>query len=279
MDQAMTGSRPWKSYEPIKRSADLAVTLILLVLFVPLMAIVALLVKLDSKGPAFFRQQRVGKGGIIFRIIKFRTMIVDAESLGPQVTSSDDDRMTRLGRILRATKLDELPQLFNVVKGDMSLVGPRPQVEKYVERFQPDMREAILSVPPGITGPTAIAFRHEESILEGRADREEFYISTLLPIKCQLDCDYVRSQSFSFDCRVMLRTLAVFLGGIGHRILLRPIGRKIEMVISQGIAEQLAQSEQAFASCVVELDKSEDTDHHYTYCLEVREEVHVPCGE
>jgi lipopolysaccharide/colanic/teichoic acid biosynthesis glycosyltransferase len=214
------------------------------------MAVVAVLVKLDSPGPAFFRQQRVGKSGKLFNIVKFRTMVINAEELGPQVTSSDDKRMTRLGRVLRATKIDELPQLFNVFRGEMSLVGPRPQVKRYVDQFEDGMRSVILSVPPGITGPTAIVFRHEEMILEGREDRETFYIDTLLPVKCKLDCEYVFRQSFGTDTKVMVDTLKVFVSGVGHRLLLRPMGKRIEVPMPNGLIELLA-GEELGDKCVV----------------------------
>lgn len=277
MDQAMSGSNAANSYDSVKRIGDFGSALILLVLFSPLMAVVAVLIKMDSRGPVFFRQHRIGRNGIPFRIVKFRTMVTNAEVMGPQVTSSDDERVTRLGRLLRATKIDELPQLLNVLTGDMSLVGPRPQVQRYVDYFPETIRRTVLSVPPGITGPTALAFRHEEEILDGRFDREEFYITTLLPIKCQLDYEYVLAQSFLCDCQVLLRTLVVFIGGLGHRLLLRPMGRRIEMVVSQSIAEELAQAQRRFAYCVVEVEPTLD-DRRYA-CIQVRDKVGVSFGE
>ncbi|HLK15030.1 MAG TPA: sugar transferase, partial [Fimbriimonadaceae bacterium] len=143
-------------YNTAKRTADVCISVLLLFCFIPLFVIVATIIAIESKGGVFFRQDRVGKDGRIFKIIKFRTMVANAETLGPQITAAADERMTRLGRLLRATKIDELPQLFNVLLGDMSLVGPRPQVPRYVEHFPTAARGIILSVLPGITGPTAI---------------------------------------------------------------------------------------------------------------------------
>src|SRR5208283_1037738 len=136
-------------YLTVKRTADVCIAVCLLLLFAPLFAVVAAVIAVESRGGVFFRQERVGRGGRHFRIIKFRTMVANAEAIGPQITAAADDRMTRLGRLLRATKIDELPQLVNVLIGDMSLVGPRPEVRKYVEMFRTDYEE-ILRVRPGI---------------------------------------------------------------------------------------------------------------------------------
>ena len=137
------------TYEVIKRILDWTASVILLVLFAPLMIVVGLLVRLTSNGPAFFKQKRVGLKGEYFEIVKFRTMVSDAESFGPQVTSADDQRITRIGRVLRATKIDELPQLFNVLAGDMSLVGPRPQVPRYVDAFDSAQRPNYFDCSTG----------------------------------------------------------------------------------------------------------------------------------
>ncbi len=215
-------------YEPCKRALDLTVSSALVVLFSPVLAVAALAIKLDSRGPIFFRQTRIGRGGRRFHIYKLRTMVQDAQSKGPSVTSSDDPRITRLGKVLRGTKIDELPQFLNVLRGDMSLVGPRPQVPKYVERFPEGQRQVILSVRPGITGPTAIKFRHEEDILQAREDREDFYMKVLLPIKCDLDEEYVRSRSFRSDFTFLAQTGRILGRGIVNRIRRRPMGRDIE---------------------------------------------------
>ena len=216
-------------YPFVKRTADVFISVCLLALCVPLFGIVAIVIAVESKGGVFFRQDRVGRYGRIFKIIKFRTMVANAESLGPQITAAADERMTRLGRLLRATKIDELPQLVNVLIGDMSLVGPRPQVPRYVSHFPPAAREVILSVLPGITGPTAILFRHEESILDARANPESFYLDVLVPIKCELDVEYVRRRSLWNDIRALCATIALIVRGIIHRILRRPIGHYLEL--------------------------------------------------
>jgi lipopolysaccharide/colanic/teichoic acid biosynthesis glycosyltransferase len=207
----------------------------------------------------FFRQERVGKDGRLFKIIKFRTMVANAESLGPQITAAADDRMTRLGRLLRATKIDELPQLFNVLIGDMSLVGPRPQVPRYVRHFPPAARDIILSVLPGITGPTAILFRHEESILDERPNPESFYVDVLVPIKCELDVEYVRRRGIWNDVRALCATVALIVRGIIHRLLRRPIGRSLELsqqqtaVIEQYNLDHLVYTHVSESRAVIEL--------------------------
>jgi lipopolysaccharide/colanic/teichoic acid biosynthesis glycosyltransferase len=226
--ERVQASRSITAQDFIRSLLDRSAALVLLLVFSPILLIVAILVKLTSRGPIFFRQDRVGRGNRIFRIVKFRTMLNNAEKLGPQVTSADDERMTRLGRVLRATKLDEYPQLWNVLVGDMSLVGPRPQVPRYVNQFDPDDRAIILSVLPGITGPTAIKFRHEERILEGRPNREQFYVDVLLPIKCKIDVEYVRTRSLLGDTVVLFQTLGIFVRGMAHRLLLRPLGKNFD---------------------------------------------------
>lgn len=213
--------------EFLRAFLDRLLAAILLVLFSPLLLIGAILAKLGSPGPVFFKQIRVGRNGKPFKILKFRTMRVDAERSGPQVTSGSDHRTTKIGRILRAIKLDEYPQLINVVKGEMSLVGPRPQVPRYVDHFTEEDRRIILSVLPGITGSTSLRFRHEEAILERVPNPEEFYIRVLLPIKCRLDVEYVQKRTLMGDAGVLLQTLGLFIRGLGHRLLRRPMGHYI----------------------------------------------------
>jgi lipopolysaccharide/colanic/teichoic acid biosynthesis glycosyltransferase len=190
----------------LKRGFDLIVASICLVIASPIFFAVAGLVAFTSRGPLFYRQKRVGRDGRLFEIFKFRTMCHGADRIGPSVTSADDTRITRVGRFLRATKLDEIPQLFNVILGDMSLVGPRPQVPRFVEHFNPDLRELVLRVRPGITGPTALEFRNEEQMLANQPDRETYYIRTILPIKLEMDAQYVRSCSLSEDVRILFAT-------------------------------------------------------------------------
>jgi lipopolysaccharide/colanic/teichoic acid biosynthesis glycosyltransferase len=206
-------------YEFIKRFTDIVLGSLLLLLFSPLLLTIGLLIRLTSHGPALFRQARVGRANRIFYIYKFRTMHENADQNGPQITSSDDSRVTTIGRILRDTKLDELPQLINVVKGEMSLVGPRPQVPRFVNQFPNEYRDLILTVRPGITGPTQLRFCNEESLLRGRSDRESYYVRELLPIKCEMDAHYVIRRSIGTDIQVLWHTFYLFMRGMIRKIL------------------------------------------------------------
>jgi lipopolysaccharide/colanic/teichoic acid biosynthesis glycosyltransferase len=194
-------------YELIKRIFDCGVAALGLILLLPLMAVIALLIKLDSPGSVFFAHERVGRHGRKFKVLKFRTMVQDAPKLGGAITARHDPRITRIGRLLRTTKLDELPQLWNVLKGEMSLVGPRPEVERYVQLWEPALREQVLSVRPGITGLTQIRYRHEERLLAQQPDPEKYYREVLLPIKLASDAEYVRRRSLLFDLSLLLRTV------------------------------------------------------------------------
>lgn len=169
------------------------------------LALIAL-IKLDSPGPAFFRQERVGRGGRIFRIHKFRTMVIDADQLGAQITVGADARVTRIGRWLRKYKLDELPQLLDVWLGHMSLVGPRPEVPRYVALYPADVRDVLLSVRPGITDRASIEFRDENEILARSADPHSAYVSDVLPLKLSYSLDYVQNASFCGDIAIIFAT-------------------------------------------------------------------------
>jgi lipopolysaccharide/colanic/teichoic acid biosynthesis glycosyltransferase len=164
------------------------------------------MIKVDSTGPVLFRQGRVGKNFRGFMIYKFRTMVLDAEKKGLRITSGGDNRITRVGRMLRKFKIDELPQLYNVLKGDMSLVGPRPEVIRYVEWYKEDY-ERILSVRPGITDISSMTFRNEESILRGVDDPERYYVHVLLPEKMRLAREYIEKVSFFYDVKLISETL------------------------------------------------------------------------
>jgi lipopolysaccharide/colanic/teichoic acid biosynthesis glycosyltransferase len=194
-----------------KRVMDVVLTLALLPLALPLMAAIALWIRLDSPGPALFRQERVGLEGRLFRIRKFRTMRTHDDSGSPQITASGDARITRAGRWLRRTKLDELPQLFNVLTGDMSLVGPRPEVPRYVALHPQEARRRILSVRPGLTDRAAIEFRDEERLLAESGDPEAAYVQTILPIKRRLYLDYVAGHSLTGDLRILADTLRALI--------------------------------------------------------------------
>jgi lipopolysaccharide/colanic/teichoic acid biosynthesis glycosyltransferase len=194
-----------------KRSFDVVSAVLgLLLLGVP-MLLVALWIRLDSPGPVFFRQVRVGRHGKLFRIHKFRTMTLDAEQRGPQLTVGADARVTRVGRVLRANRLDELPQFFDVLAGDMSLVGPRPDVPRYVERWPADLRERVLAVRLGITDPASLTFRDEAALLARAADPEREYMDVILPRKLALAADYADHASLWTDLAVIGRSVGVLL--------------------------------------------------------------------
>lgn len=191
----------------MKRLIDLAASAVGIVLLSPLLLLSAALVRLSSPGPVLFRQERIGRGFRPFTIYKFRTMVVDAPKLGAAITCGDDPRITTVGRFLRKTKLDELPQLFNVLVGDMSLVGPRPEVPRYVEMFREDFAE-ILAVRPGITDLASIAYRNESDILGRARDPQAEYIERILPDKIRLAKEYRRRSSVLFDLHLIVRTIA-----------------------------------------------------------------------
>jgi lipopolysaccharide/colanic/teichoic acid biosynthesis glycosyltransferase len=190
-----------------KRLFDIVFAGLGLLLLSPLLLGIALWIKLDSRGPVFFCQERVGRFGVPFRIHKFRTMVTDAERLGGQITVGADARITAAGRWLRASKVDELPQLWDVLRGAMSLVGPRPEVPRYVALYPPAMRELVLSVRPGITDPASLNFRNESELLARAADPEREYVEVVMPMKLGLTADYVRHASLLGDIRLILATL------------------------------------------------------------------------
>ncbi|GAA2096363.1 O-antigen biosynthesis protein WlbG [Microlunatus panaciterrae] len=192
-----------------KRVFDVAVSGVGLVLASPVLAGVAVAVRLDSRGPAFFRQERVGRNGELFRIHKFRSLRTDMP--GALISPTHDPRITRVGAVLRRTKLDELPQLLDVLAGHMSLVGPRPEVPRYVELWPAAERELILSVRPGITDPASVALRNEAEELAGAEDPEQHYVSVLLPRKVAMYADYVRSRNFLGDLGIIASTLRTVL--------------------------------------------------------------------
>jgi lipopolysaccharide/colanic/teichoic acid biosynthesis glycosyltransferase len=189
----------------VRRAVDIVASAGGLVALSPLMAAIAIGIRRDSPGPVIFRQTRVGRHGRPFTLYKFRTMYVD--SAGTSVTARGDSRITPVGRRLRATKLDELPQLLNVLVGDMSLVGPRPEVPRFVALWKAEERQVILAVRPGITDPVTLDLRHEEEILGAHADPEHFYSQTLLPQKATAYVAYLKSRSLATDITTVSRTL------------------------------------------------------------------------
>ena len=195
----------------MKRVIDLLAALGGLLLLSPLFLVVAILIKLDSHGPVFFRQDRMGRAFRPFSILKFRTMVRDAPNKGGPITFGEDPRITRIGRFLRKIKIDELPQLLNVLKGEMSIVGPRPEVRRYVELFREDY-EVILSVRPGLTDLASLKYRDEAAILGSCSDPEAVYSECILPEKIKLAKEYVRRSSLTFDLILIFKTLAALSG-------------------------------------------------------------------
>ncbi len=195
-----------------KRLFDLVGAAVALLLLAPLLLVVALAVKLDSPGPVFFRQERVGRGGVPFRIHKFRTMRVDAPALGPQVTVGRDPRITRVGHWLRDRRIDELPQFIDVLLGRMSLVGPRPEVPRFVAHYPAALKAQVLAVRPGITDPASLAHIDEAALLAASADPERTYVEQILPHKLALQATYAASATLWSDIGVLGRTLRVLVG-------------------------------------------------------------------
>lgn len=194
-----------------KRMFDLLLSTLGLVLLSPAMLLIALAVRIDSPGPAFFRQERVGRHGARFRIHKFRTMVADAPARGPAVTPEHDPRITRVGRWLRHYRLDELPQLIDVLRGAMSLVGPRPELPRFVDRYPAELRAAVLAVRPGITDPASLAHLDESALLAGSADPERDYVEKILAPKLRLQARYAARATLRSDIAVLGRTLAALV--------------------------------------------------------------------
>lgn len=192
----------------LKRVFDIAFALCALLILAPLLVAVALWIKLDSRGSVLFRQERVGSQGRLFKIYKFRTMRMDSDGAESQITVGADPRITRAGTFLRRYKLDELPQFFNVLAGDMSVVGPRPEVPRYVAMYPSDARQLILSVRPGITDLASVAYRDESALLAAAENPEAFYIQVVMPAKLSHGLRYVQKRSLWFDVLIIWRTLS-----------------------------------------------------------------------
>ena len=196
----------------LKRLMDVVISGCALLVLWPLLLLIALAIKLDDPGPVFYRQVRVGRNGKEFRIFKFRTMVVDADKKGLQITVGRDSRITRVGAFLRKTKLDELAQLLNVFAGEMSFVGPRPEVPKYVDLYTPYQRQVLL-VRPGITDYASIAYRNENDLLEGAQDPERMYIDEIMPAKIELNMKYLHEISPLADIRLISSTVMAVIRG------------------------------------------------------------------
>lgn len=195
----------------LKRVFDFILSLILVIVLSPIMLIIALAIKLTDRGPVFYRQVRVTQYGKEFRIFKFRTMVMNADKIGSQVTVGDDPRITKVGKKIRKFRLDEIPQLLNVLSGEMSFVGTRPEVIKYVEAYSNEMLATLL-LPAGITSKASIEFKDEENILSNVENVDEIYISEILPIKMKYNLENIKKLTFFYDINLMVETgLAVFI--------------------------------------------------------------------
>ena len=190
----------------IKRIFDIICSSLGLIVLSPMLIIVTILIKKGSDGPVFFKQIRVGENEKEFLILKFRTMVVDAEKLGKQITIGNDSRITKIGALLRKYKLDELPQLINVFKGEMSLVGPRPEVPRYVKLYTEEQRK-VLKIKPGITDLASLRYKDENDLLGDKQDPEAFYINTVMPDKLSLNLEYMKKNNVIFDIYIIIKTI------------------------------------------------------------------------
>jgi len=213
MFTAMDCSGRRTAYPVFKRGFDVLFAVLGLAALSPLGLIVAAVIKLSDRGPVFYRQRRIGLHGRPFSILKFRTMVINAEKIGPQVTQEKDPRITGIGRILRRTKLDELPQLWNVLIGEMSFVGPRPAVPRYVAHYTPEQRQ-LLNYKPGITDLATLVFRDEETLLRNAKNVEEFYVQQCIPRKFRLNLQYAERANLLEDIFIVLETLCPYWLGV-----------------------------------------------------------------
>ena len=195
----------------LKRFFDIIGGTIGTIVLLPIMAVLAIIIKLESKGPALFKQVRVTQYGREFKILKFRTMVVNAEKLGTQVTSKNDPRVTKVGRFLRKYRLDELPQIINILKGDLSFVGTRPEVPKFVKEYTNEMIATLL-LPAGVTSEASIEFKDEEKILDNSSNVDNDYIYKVLPLKMKYNLNYIKHFTALYDFKIMLRTVGAVLG-------------------------------------------------------------------
>ncbi len=189
-----------------KRIFDIVMSVFLIVLFSPLLLATFIVIKLDSPGKALFLQDRVTQNGKIFKVFKFRTMVENAESLGSQVTTGEDPRITKCGRWLRKFRIDEVPQLFNILKGELSFVGVRPEVPKYVNKYTPEMFATLL-LPAGVTSMTSIMYKDESKLLEGAENPDKTYVEEILPEKMKYNLEYIKNFNFWYDIKVMVKTV------------------------------------------------------------------------
>jgi lipopolysaccharide/colanic/teichoic acid biosynthesis glycosyltransferase len=203
----LLGSRYLNKFNKVlKRIFDFICCTLGLIILSPILIAIAIKIKMDDRGPVFFKQIRVGEKNKEFEILKFRTMVVDAEKLGRQITIGNDSRITKIGAFLRKYKFDELPQLINVFKGDMSLVGPRPEVPRYVKLYNQEQKK-VLEVKPGITDLASIRYRDENDLLGEAENPDDFYINTIMPDKLALNLEYINKNNVFFDIYIILKTI------------------------------------------------------------------------
>lgn len=202
--------RKRSSWFRMKRFLDVAGALVLLAVLAVPMAVIAVMIKLDSSGPVFFRQERVTQYGRIFRIYKFRTMVDNAQKLGSQVTVDNDVRITNVGKMLRKYRLDEIPQLFNIIAGDMTFVGTRPEVKRYVMRYTPEMLATLL-LPAGLTSRTSIAYKDEDKLLKDAVNADETYVKEILPVKMQYNLESLKNFGLADDMSILWDTFTSVL--------------------------------------------------------------------
>ncbi len=189
-----------------KRVFDVFMSLILIIFLSPVLFVIYLIIKLDSPGGALFKQKRITAYGKEFNVFKFRTMVTDAEKLGSQVTLEEDPRITKCGKWLRKLRLDELPQLFNILAGDLSFVGVRPEVPRYVKKYTPEMMATLL-MPAGVTSMTSIIYKDESKLLENSANPDATYINEILPQKMKYNLEYIKNSGFWYDLKIMIKTV------------------------------------------------------------------------
>lgn len=190
-----------------KRIFDFIFSSLGFLILIPIILLVTIMIKLDSKGPVFYRGERVGKKGKVFRIFKFRTMVPNAEEIGGSSTAADDSRLTKISGFLKKYQIDELPQLINVIKGEMSLVGPRPEVKNYIDMLSEDERKTILSVSPGMTDFASLWNFHESEVLKGSQDPEKTYLEKIRPKKIELQLKYVKERNLWLDIKLIFKTI------------------------------------------------------------------------
>lgn len=195
----------------LKRFFDIVLSIFMIIIFIPVFVVISVWIKTDSEGPVFYRQERITQYGKIFRIFKFRTMVINADKIGTLVTAQNDIRITKVGRKIRKIRLDEIPQLFNILIGDMSFVGTRPEVKKYVDVYTDEMKATLL-LPAGVTSMASIAYKDEDNVLKAAVDVDEVYRKEILPKKMDWNLDEIRKFSLFHEIKIMLKTvISVFL--------------------------------------------------------------------